>query len=257
MLGERMTELDRLLERVTLEPAYGPAFYRALMAEPVFALLPAGAVFTERGTIRFIMWKGADDLDVIPFFSNDRIVERVLTPEWQVVRLQGRQFLEACRGAIVVLNPNEPYFCRLTAPELALLLDTGSPNQAESYRTNQSLRVAFLPPEAPPGFLESVSLLLAQCHDVDEAYFAMLVAKEADDVVAWLIAALIRPGGRQDIVAHRLSALLADRPPPFNLDFLTMRPGEATTMDFKENLQPFYARDRGSRLLVEWHSSKQ
>src|SRR5687767_12256018 len=102
-----MNELDRLLERVTLEPAFAPSFYRALMVEPVYALLPAGAVFTERGTIRFIMWKGTDGLDVIPFFSNPQILARVLTEGSQAVRLQGRQFLEACRGAIVVLNPNE------------------------------------------------------------------------------------------------------------------------------------------------------
>lgn len=252
-----MTELDRLLERVTLEPAYGPAFYQALMVEPIYALLPAGSVFTKHGTIRFIMWKGTDGLDVIPFFSSQEIVERVLTRETQAVRLQGREFLEACRGAMVVLNPNEPYFCRLTVPELILLLDTGSPNQAKAYATHQSLRIAFLSPEAPPGFLDSVSLLFSQCPDVDEAYFAMLFAKESDHLVAWLVAAVVREGGRENVVAHRLSAFLSDRPPPFNLDFLTMRPGEGKTMDFREHLLPFYTRAQGSRIVLEWQSAKQ
>lgn len=157
-----MNELDRLLECVTREPAYGPAFYQALLRESVYALIPEGAVFTPAGTVRFIMWTGDDGQRVIPFFSNRASVRRVLTEQTQALRLQGRIFLEACRGGIVVLNPNEKNFCRLMPGEVALLLDTGSPNASQNYFAPEPMTLELQMPDVPPDLLHSLSLLLAQ-----------------------------------------------------------------------------------------------
>src|SRR5687768_5258015 len=136
-----MNELDQLLERVTAEPAYGPAFYAALLTKEVYVLIPAGAVLSPTGTVRFVMWTGADGQRVIPFFSNRAAIRRVLNGETQALRLLGRSFLEACQGAIVVLNPNERCSCRLTPEEVERLLATGSPSLAELYVTPEGLQM--------------------------------------------------------------------------------------------------------------------
>ena len=188
-----MNELDRLLECVTREPAYGPAFYGALLRESVYALLPAGAVFTPAGTVRFIMWTGEDGQRVIPFFSNRASVRRVLTDQTQAFRLQGRTFLEACRGGTVVLNPNESRFCRLSPSELALLLDTGSPNASQSYLATEPMTLELQMPEAPPDLLHSLCLLLAQFHDIERAYMVTMHAQSETATPAWLVAVLLSP----------------------------------------------------------------
>lgn len=250
-----MTELSRLLERMTLEPAFGPSFYRALMEEPVYALLPSGEIFTPQGTVRFIMWMREDGQRVIPFFSSELLIAQALTPETQGICLQGRNFLEACRGATVVLDPNQRYYFRLTAPELSLLLDTGSPNQAQPYVPEQPLRIGFRTPPAPASFCASLVLLFSQLPEVEQAYFAELWSE--DEVAAFLVAVVVSSADEPGRVASQLSALLADQPPPFHLDLMELRADEETTADFEANMAPFYDRALGSRVLMDTAGSLQ
>jgi hypothetical protein len=169
------TELDRLLARITREPAYGPSFFRALLHERVFALIPATEVISPEGRVRLIMWTGQDGSRIIPFFSNEEVLGRALAInlETQAIRLRGRVFLEASRGATVVLNPNEPLYCRLTPGEVALLLDTGSPNAPEPYQSPEGTHVGFTVPVEAHDLLNSLVLLLCQFPEVDRAYLRL------------------------------------------------------------------------------------
>jgi hypothetical protein len=177
-------------QHVTLEPAYGPAFYQVLFESDIYALIRAGDAPTQEGRVRFVMWTGEDGQQVIPFFSNRAAVRRALNANTQALRVNGRVFLESCRGAFVVLNPNERYFCRLTPSELALLLDTGSPNLAEDYVTTRDMQVEIAMPDAPPEMLTSLSLLFAQEPAVERAFLVTLRSDESAPPV-WLVAAFI------------------------------------------------------------------
>lgn len=209
-----MNPLDRLLERVTLEPAYGPAFYQVLLESDVYALIPVGEAPTPGGGVRFVMWTGDDRQQVIPFFSSRAAVRRVLTAKTQALqRVNGRVFLEPCRGAFVVLNPNERHSCRLTPSELALLLDTGSPNLSEDYVTTRDMQVEIAMPEAPAEILMSLSLLFAQVPAVERAFLVTL-RPDAHVPPVWLVAAFIATGDAAQWVSKQMAAVFADRPPP-------------------------------------------
>lgn len=252
-----MNELDRLLECVTREPAYGPAFYHALLTESVYALIPEGAVFTPTGTVRFIMWTGEDGQRVIPFFSNRASVRRVLTEQTQALRLQGRVFLDACRGGIVVLNPNEKNFCRLTPGELALLLDTGSPNASENYVAREPMTLELQMPDAPPNLLHSLSLLLAQFPSIERAYLLTMRTTSQHLTPVWLVAVLATSDFVGERMSRQLSAMLADRPPPVRVDMLLMRPGDANAVSMETSMKPFYERSLGQRILMRTTTSLQ
>lgn len=252
-----MNELDRLLHCVTREPGFGPAFYQALLREPIYAIVPEGAVFTPAGTVRFIMWTGDDGQRVIPFFSNRALVRRVISEHTQALRLLGRTFLEACRGATVVLNPNETVFCRLTASEASLLLDTGSPNASQNYQAAERMTLELQMPDVPPGLLHSLSILLAQFPDIDCAYLVTMHAASETVMPVWLLAVLTRSDSVGEMISRQLSAMLADQPPPVSMDLLRMQPGDANAASLGANMRPFYDRELGERLLLNSSSSLQ
>ncbi len=245
-----------MLERVTLEPAYGPAFYQVLFESDIYALIRAGDAPTQEGRVRFVMWTGEDGQQVIPFFSNRAAVRRALNANTQALRVNGRVFLESCRGAFVVLNPNERYFCRLTPSELALLLDTGSPNLAEDYVTTRDMQVEIAMPDAPPEMLTSLSLLFAQEPAVERAFLVTLRSDESAPPV-WLVAAFIATDDAAQWVSKQMAAVLADRPPSHSVDLarLTAESEMATTIE--TTLRPFYERSFGDKVVLDVNAGTQ
>lgn len=251
-----MNPLDRLLERVTLEPAYGPAFYHTLFESDVYALIRAGDAPTPQGRVRFVMWTGEDGQQVIPFFSNRAAVRRALNAQTQALRVNGRVFLESCRGAFVVLNPNERYFCRLTPSELALLLDTGSPNSPENYVTTREMQVEVATPEAPAEMLTSLSLLFSQEPAVERAFLVTLHPDEHTPPV-WLVAAFIATDEAAQWVSKQMAAVLADRPPSNSVDLARLTPGSDMATAIETTLTPFYERGFGRKVILDAQSALQ
>ena len=245
-----------MLERVTLEPAYGPVFYRTLFESDVYALIPAGDLPTPEGRIRFVMWTGEDGQQVIPFFSNRAAVRRALKSDLQALRVNGRVFLEACRGGFVVLNPNERYFCRLTPAELALLLDTGSPNLPENYVTTRDMQVELAMPEVPAELLTSLSLLFAQEPAVERAFLVTLRPDEHAPPV-WLVAAFIATDDAAQWVAQQMAAVLADRPPSNSVDLARLRPGSDLATSIETTLAPIYERAFGGKIVMDTQAGTQ
>lgn len=248
-----MNPLERLLERVTLEPAYGPEFYQTLLEGDVYALIPAGEHPTVEGKVRFVMWAREDGQQVIPFFASRPAVRRALNPNTHALRLTGRVFLESCRGAIVVLNPNERYFCRMMPGEVALLLDTGSPNAAQNYVTSRDMQVELAVPDAPTELLTSLSLLFAQQPAVDRVYMVTLRPDEQSAPV-WLIAAFIDTDMAANWVAQQMSALLADLPPRCSVDFARLTPGNPMATAIEATVAPFYERSFGAKVVLDTQS---
>lgn len=149
-------ELQRLLDLANHEPGYAPEFYRGLLTSDVFALVPEVGHGLEEGKLRFVMWRGADGSEIIPYFSSIPLLENALQPGWQGVKLTGRYFLELTRGATVVLDPNEAAYCRLLPTEVTLLLETGAvSNPQRATPTGEPMR-AFQAVDTPPTDRKSV-----------------------------------------------------------------------------------------------------
>jgi hypothetical protein len=243
---------------VTLEPAYGPEFYRVLLQSDIYALIPAGKVPREGEKVRFVMWKGADGQNVIPFFSSRSTVRRVLTGDTQALRIRARGFFESCRGAIVVLNPNERFFCRLMPHEVALLLDTGSPSAAINYQAPHDKVMELAAPPAPPEMIGSLSLLLAQHPGIERAYMVSLRSNDNDVACVWLVAVVIDAGDPTEQLAHQLAALLTDQPPAANVDLLRLTPEHPNAVAMAEAMQPFYDRATfGSKVVMSSQAGTQ
>lgn len=236
-----MNDLERLLELATREPAHGPDFFRALLSSHVFALILADDTGQPGAEAPYVMWTGADGVRVVPFFASRGAVRRALTRKTQAVRVDGRDFLESCRGATVVLNPNEPYTLRLGPEDLDRLVRTGLPDAPEVYATQADQQVAFRMPEVPPSLLDSLRLLLARHLGVQSAYLASMTSS-LDVAPVWLIA--LRSDGVDDLerFASELSSMLASVHPGNTVDLMRIDPGSKEDKDFRREMQPFYER---------------
>lgn len=244
-------ELERLLDLACSEPAYGPEFYRCVLTSEVYALIPTEGHGIEEGKLRFVMWRGGDGLDVIPYFASRALLRRALKPGWQSVKLLGRQFLTATRGATVVLNPNEAASCRLSPSEVALLLDTGAVSEPRPVVLSEERVRAFHPVEAPwSATLQSLSVLFSQHPNVQRAYVAYCFPPDRPE--AWCYLIVIR---MEDTETERLvresAQVMQDVPPDRDMDVITAFDDAHDLLQlFSEFGPPFYDRTWGSRVVA-------
>ena len=244
-------ELERLLDLACSEPGYAPEFYRCLLASEVYALIPTEGHGMGEGKLRFVMWRGADGIDVIPYFASRGALRRALQPGWQPITFSGRAFLKVTRGATVVLNPNEVATSRLTPVEVTLLLDTGAVSSPERGTPTgdlmSSLRVAATPPTAT---LQSLSVLFSRHRSVRRAYLALYFPPEMPETRCYLI--VIRMDDRDTERLVRESAqVMLDVPPDLGTDLIVCFDDTHDLLQLVADLaSPFYDQAWGERLVV-------
>ena len=236
-----MNELDRLLELVTREAAYGAAFYDALLTHDVYALMLKGDCPRPEGRVRFVMWTGDDGVRVVPCFSNRAAVRRALTPQWQAVRLNGRILLEGCQGTTVVLNPNAPCFCRLTPAEITNLLSTGLPDAGLCGPPIAPSRVELDAPNVPEHLLHSLTVLLAHHPAVQRAYLLTCHYPELAAAICTVAAVFDAPPAN-DHIARAVASLPGDLGLTGSLDLIRLVPDESLTREVVTRGTPFYVR---------------
>ncbi|MBK7145630.1 MAG: enhanced serine sensitivity protein SseB C-terminal domain-containing protein [Xanthomonadales bacterium] len=248
-------ELQRLLDLANHEPGYAPEFYRGLLTSDVFALVPEVGHGLEEGKLRFVMWRGADGSEIIPYFSSIPLLENALQPGWQGVKLTGRYFLELTRGATVVLDPNEAAYCRLLPTEVTLLLETGAvSNPQRATPTGEPMR-AFQAVDTPPtATLLSLSVLFAQHASVHRAY--LVYCSPADQPEARYYLIVIRMDGPEAEQLVRESAqVLLDMPPDLTTDLITcFDDAHAPLLRAAELANPFYDKSWGGRMMPMAHT---
>lgn len=244
-------ELERLLDLANREPAYGPDFYRCMLESDVYALVPEEGHNLAEGRLRFVMWRSGDGHDAIPYFTSRAALQRALQPGWQSIKLLGRFFLNATRGATVVLNPNEPASCRLSPQEVALLLNTGAVAQMYADVPSEDRTYRFERVENPAiATLQSLSLLFARHANVLCAYVASYYPPEQPKALSYLI--LIRVDDREtDRLVRECAQVMEDLPPDRAMDLTIAFEDSDVMLQGLEKLgPPFYDKAWGARLMT-------
>lgn len=245
-------ELERLLHLTCREPAYAAEFYRCVLASEVYALIPTEGHGIEEGKLRFVMWRGADGHDVIPYFASRAAVRNAVRPGGQPAKLMGRSFLQATLGATVVLNPNEAASCRLSPSEVALLLDTAAVTQPRPEVLSEDRVRAFLPVEGPPSStLQSLSLLLSRHPGVQRAYVAYCFPPDQPDARSYLVLIRTDNGHATEQLVRECAQLLEDVPPDRGMDMMTCVDDSHDLLQLLAGFGlPFYDRSWGARVMV-------
>ena len=244
-------EIERLLDLACREPGYAPDFYRCVLASEIYALIPTVGHGMDEGKLRFVMWRGADGHDVIPYFTSEAAVTRAIKPGWQAIKLRGQKLLEATRGATVVLNPNESASCRLEPGEVSLLLETGAISNPEQDTVEGDRMRSFQAVATPPAAtLQSLSVLFSRHPTVQRAYLGYCSPPDDPDARCYLI--VVRMENRDTERLVRESAqVMDDVPPDLAMDLITCFDDSDNLLRlFAEFGPPFYDQAWGGRVVA-------
>lgn len=244
-------ELERLLDLACSEPGYAPEFYRCLLASEVHALIPTSGHGLDEGKMRFVMWRGADGIDVIPYFASHGALRRALKPGWQSVAFTGQAFLKLTRGAIVVLNPNEAATSRLTPAEVAMLLDTGAVSNPERESRTDGWTRLLQPVATPPtATLHSLSVLFSRHPNVLRAYVVHCAPLDAPEARCYLIVIRMHDHDAERL-ARESAQVMLDVPPDLGTDLIMCFDDTHEVLQQVAGLAaPFYDQAWGQRLVV-------
>jgi hypothetical protein len=169
------TQLDALLQQSLKDKTAERAFFRALLDATVYVHAP---ISDDSRNLRLIQFTRPDGLTVLPFFSNSTQATAATGNAVRVVPLMGRVFLEATRGATLMLNPNGIY-CTLYPEEIAALLDKGEVAAVEMVDVPKSEFLFGVPDPTPSWLIEPLVKLYAQLACVQTAY--LIEARPSND----------------------------------------------------------------------------
>lgn len=235
-----VTELRRLKQRALADPTREVDYLRALLEATLYAHAPLS---DDSGKLHFLMFTRPDGLTVIPLFTELAPAQEAARNAARVVPVQGRQMLEATRGATLMLDPNDVGMT-LYPEEVATLLDAGE------------AAIAPVAAEGPD--------LDLQAPDAGDAWLMDVIAKAIEPIagVTRVHLAAARPKGSMDEAdrllviaavppawAERASRAIATaifksgRPPRLAVDLATYEPGDALAVSMDKGLRVAWSRE--------------
>jgi hypothetical protein len=235
-------QLNALLTQSLEDKTAEPAFFRAMLDATVYAHAPLS---DDSRKLRLIQFTRPDGLTVLPFFSDSKQATAATGNAVRVVPLLGRVFLEATRGATLMLNPNGIH-CTLYPEEVAALLDNGEVAMVERLDvTKESFQ--FRAPERPSAWLiDPLVALFAQLACVEAAYL-IEIRSPGDINHPGLLVALAAPKPDSER-AVRASVTLVQplcRGLGVDLDIMSFDPAtEGPGWIAEAGIEPFYQRSK-------------
>lgn len=233
-------ELERLKQHALADPAREADYLRALLDATLYTHAP---VSDDSGRPHFLMFTRPDGLTVIPVFTDLAPARDAARNAARVVSLPGRAILEATRGAILMLDPNEVSMT-LYPEEIAALLDEGRAAVAPVAAEGSDLELQ----EPEPGDAWLMDLVATGLQPVAEVVRVHLAAArprgsqgEAD---RFLVIAVVPP-----TLAERASRALAvalhgaGRVPRLPIDLAVYAPDEALGASMDGGLRASWTRE--------------
>lgn len=245
------SHLTRLLVRAATDPSLEPAFFRALLKATVYTHVPIAEPQSQR--LRFIQFPHPETGQLLlPFFTDHARARIAAGQAARIVALPGRTFLEATRGATLILNPNDERGL-LYPEEIDALLRTGRVARIDKVTIQAGQEPQVGPPGTTPAWLiDLITPALAGLPFVEVAYLASLYVPQDPDHPSLLLA-LGTTVGQGDRAVHAVvtatqPACIQHRFPLDVMHFVEPDGRPAWIEAFA--LLPTYAKSWGARLMA-------
>ncbi len=200
--------LEFALVRASHDSLAAPDFYRLLLESELLVLGTARG--QEDAQSRFTLEPGRELQLVVgeengtrflPVFSSPARMQDYVKQDSKFLRIQGRALLDLTRGGPVVLNPASEYGKRLSAAEVAQLLDRGKPKvlMGEVNDYPAALVAALVPLFQAHPEVAAAHVIRVTYNDAGEAARPLVGIQVAGDMAALVaeiesIAAAALPG---------------------------------------------------------------
>ncbi|GAB6196709.1 SseB family protein [Lysobacter xanthus] len=235
-----VTDLRRLKERALADPAREVDYLRALLDATLYAHAP---VSDDSGKLHFLMFTRPDGLNVIPLFTELAQAQDAARNAARVIPVQGRQMLEATRGATLMLDPNDVGMT-LYPEEVATLLDAGEAAIAPASADGPDLELQA-PDPGDAWLMDVIAKAVEPIAAVMRLHLAAARPKgstgEADRLL--VIAAVPPAWGERASRAIATAIFKSGRPPRLAVDLATYEPGDALAASMDQGLRVAWSRE--------------
>lgn len=234
------TELERLRERALADPRQEAAYLRALLSATLYAHLPLS---DDSGRMRLVMFTRPDGLAVIPVFTDLTKAHAAAGGHVRVTAVPGRDLLEATRGAILMLDPND-LGTTLYPEEIVALLDEGRVATAPVAFNCPALEL--LPPVAlrDGWLLDVLETALTPIDAVRRVHLAAARPTGAASAADRLLVVLEAPQALVERAARAIAVALEGAPqvPWLPIDLASYEPGEIPVVGTDSGLDNAWTR---------------
>lgn len=233
-------ELERLKQQALADPRCEPAYLRALLGATLYAHAP---ISDDSGRLHFLMFTRPDGLTVIPVFTDLASARDAAGGVARVVAVPGRTLLEATRGAVLMIDPNEVGMT-LYPEEIAPLLDDGRAAIAPVAAEGPDLELQA-PEPGDAWLLDLVTSGLAGITEAERVHLAAARPKGSDGEADRLLVIAVVPSALAERVSRALAVALSDarRIPRLPVDLATYTPEEALGASMDGGLRVAWTRE--------------
>lgn len=241
-------EIERLLRLAVDEPGLHPLLFRALLDARLYAHVPLPGRGPNDGRVRFVQWTRPDGVTVIPCFASELKARLAGQARVRVAAIDGRQLMEATRGATLHLDPND-FSCTLSPADITALLTTGSVAIPDTAAVTEEQQIGLTAPASPPeAMLQSLAILYGKLGVVRQAFLVELREPAAlDQVRALLVGLRLDPGTDPQCVAQDSTTVIRETYcGPLPVDLIALDETSGLAQSIAREFSPFYVRTVGA-----------
>ncbi len=251
-MSETKNELETLLEQAATEPAYRPAFFRALLEASVWVPGESaqGETTDADSAVDLQHWEKDDGTSVIPFFTSLAALEQAVADEQAFVVMPVRTLFEMTAGETLFLNAKLPAGKEFTPREISHLLSKeGDPLSQQTVLEGGEALLLSQVAEPPAQMIDSLTTLFKSMKTVKRA-FVCSVKEQAEEQPVLLLGIEADGEGDVEAIIQAAGSVAMDTLPGDDpLDICLIAEGEGGISHFMmAHLTPFYERRWGSFL---------
>ncbi|MBV4411738.1 enhanced serine sensitivity protein SseB [Enterobacteriaceae bacterium YMB-R22] len=250
MSENKKNAVESLLEQAATEPAYRPAFFRALLDASVW--VPGESAKDSAdcadGTLDLQRWQKENGVWVIPFFTSLTALQEAAEGEQAFVVMPARALFEMTPGETLFLNAKLPTGKEFTPREISHLLSKeGDPLSQQTVLEGGEALLLSEVAEPPAQMVASLTTLFKSQNTVKRAFLCSLKEKAQEQPV--LLLGIEASGDVEAIIQAAGSVAMDTLPGDEPLDICRIAEGETGISHFMlAHLTPFYERRWGSFL---------
>ncbi|VXB48103.1 enhanced serine sensitivity protein SseB C-terminal domain-containing protein [Plantibacter sp. T3] len=235
-------DIEALLAAAADDRSNAPAFLTALLESTVIV---AGTV-TDDGMATLADLLDSDGSSVQPFYTSKARFQETLQVvpsfEQHLLALPCRVLWQMTRGARLVLNPHSTHGKEFLPGEVAQLLDGEAVLTPRVVERETEVMVGQ-PARIPPGMTETLTAVLAEYGEVDEAVLGWKVTPQEGGTFdeCYLLVIVGAPTARETI-SGPLARALATYSASVPIDVMYVAPGAKHLLT---SVPPFHRRKRG------------
>lgn len=244
-------KLEDLLVRAQTGSNGDQPFFQALLDATVYAHVPVDAPPGRKGFMSFRHPR--DGVTMVAFFTTEQRAQHATEGVARVVGTNGRAFMQATRGAVLALNPQDALSCVLYPEEVAALLDEGRMAGVQKLQLNGDTMVIGPLDDRPDGLVGVVAAVLSELPFVEIAYLLSCQARAssepgsvvlaigcktqfAERAARALAAALQRKAEQLDVVLD-VMPIDPSKPPPW-IEELKLKPVYRRSVGVSDQVAP-------------------